>query len=60
MEKLVLGLRECLYISCGYDNNMERYTTLMSDIPKLYAIMEEERLIAQTKERVRLLHKSKI
>ena len=34
LDKLVLGLRECLYISCGYGNTMGGYTTSMLDIPK--------------------------
>jgi hypothetical protein len=33
LEKLVLGLRECLYISYNYDTNMDGYATLVSNIP---------------------------
>ena len=35
LEKLVLGLRECLYISCGYDNNMGKYKISRLDIPEV-------------------------
>lgn len=31
----------------GYNSKMEGYTTFMSDINKLYAIMEEERLVVE-------------
>ena len=52
-------------VNFGYHPKMGGYTTLMSDIPELYAIMEKERLIAKRstilpKERMCLVHKSKI
>ena len=36
-------------VNFGYHPEMGGYTTLMSDIPELYAIMEEERLMTQRK-----------
>ena len=36
-------------VNFGYHPKMSGYTTLMSDIPELYAIMEEERLMTQRK-----------
>ena len=35
LEKLVLGLGECLYLSCGYDNNMGKYKISRLDIPEV-------------------------
>ena len=34
-------------VSFGYHSKLEEYATLMSVIPKLYAITEEEHLVAQ-------------
>jgi len=35
--------KEYLYMSYDYDTNMDGYATLVSNIPKLYAILQYEK-----------------